>query len=131
MSDYVKIPELFDYNKPRVESYSSQPYAKKDLAAMLLYEAGNAVDWAQTRRIARNPDNYWETKFPSGSSQIIGKHPSQTAVDALHLTKAIGQPLVANEMKEPYKSLFQMLTILAVGNTINNNKAIGLKSFSW
>ena len=141
MSEYQKIPELYDYDAKKVESYSTPKYPKKDLASMLLYQGLNLADWRQTSRIVRDNKThgnensgkvpYFERNFPNGSAELIGKHPSQTEVDIIHLVKALGQPYITNKLSEPYKSIFQALTVGMAGNTVKNNLQIGLKAYKW
>ncbi len=130
MPEYKKIPELYDYDNQKIEEYHSSKMSKKDIAAATLYEALNAADWVQTKQIARQPEKYSEDKFP-GSAGIIGKHPSNEKLAAWHLAKAIGQPYIASKLEEPYKTLFQMLSIGIVGNAVRNNKSVGLDVVRW
>jgi hypothetical protein len=129
---YQKIPELFDYNKPAIEEYHTSSASKKDIPAAVLYEILNAADWAQTRQIARNPEKYYEKDFANnGSSEFIGSHPSTGKVNGWHLLKAVGQPYIASKLPEPYRSLFQSVSLGMAGSTVKNNVTLGLDAVRW
>ena len=49
-----------------------------------------AVDWGQTRYIAKHPEKFYETNF------ILGEHPSVGRVDAYYATVGIGTFLMAD-----------------------------------
>lgn len=130
-TQYSKMPDLYDYDKPRDLGYHSPESSLKDNGFLALFELLNAADWAQTQQISRNPQKYYEQPFPVGSSQLIGKHPSSAGVTALMGAEAAGYPLAVKHLDEPWKTFFQVLAGAAKASAVSGNKSIGLDAIRW
>ena len=135
---YEKDPRLFDYNVPRIEEYHTPRMSKTDKGLIALFEAFNAMDWTQTQQARRTPgthsrtgEAYTETNFPSGSAELIGKHPSRDKITALMGAEAVGYPLVVDKLNEPWKSIFQTLAIIGKASAVKNNQSLGLDAYRW
>ena len=79
-----------------------------------------AVDYAQTMRIARNPDNYNE------HNPILGKHPSELEVTGYFAAAYALSTVVATALPIPYRGYFQYIVIGIESVAVANNLSIGL-----
>lgn len=81
-----------------------------------------AVDWNQTRTIARNPDRFHET------NQILGNHPSVGKVNGYFATAIIGTVGVAMALPSEYRKFWLGgITVLEVSVT-QHNRSLGIKT---
>lgn len=78
------------------------------------------VDWAQTRKIAKNPDRYSE------NNPILGSHPSTGEVDAYFLTCAVAHTAVAMALPPKYREWWQYVFIGVEAVAVGHNMSIGL-----
>jgi len=82
--------------------------------------ATRAVDWAQTRHIARNPERFHEL------NPFIGRHPSLGEVNRSFLmTTGLGL-LMAHYLPQYRKGMLQAWVAVSVGMTARN-AAIGIR----
>jgi hypothetical protein len=128
---YERRPELFDYNQPRIEEYHSPRYSNTDKGLLALYEAINAMDWTQTLQGSRHPEKYNEERFPTGSANIIGRHPSRDSVNALMGGQSLAVPLIYDKVPENWRKVLLGLLIAAKGSAVKNNQSIGLDAYRW
>ena len=89
-----------------------------------VYLALHAVDWAQTRTIARNPGKHAEGGVVA--SRVIGTHPSVGKVDAYMAGSAVLVAVVARALPSEYRSVFQYVTIGDSAYSVGNNFRIGI-----
>lgn len=89
-------------------------YRQSGVALML------TVDWAQTRKIAQNPDKYSEM------NPVLGSHPSTGEVDAYFLTCAVAHTTVAMALPPKYREWWQYVFIGVQAVAVANNVSIGL-----
>ncbi len=130
--EFVKDEKLFDYTPKDQGYHSDNKWSGTDKSLEAAYQILNAIDWAQTRQIARQPEKYSEAGTDQyGSASIIGEHPSRNAVNAWHLVKALGHPAIVNKLSEPWKSIFQALTVGTTGSAVKNNNKIDLDMIRW
>ena len=78
------------------------------------------IDWAQTRKIAQNPDKYSEM------NPVLGSHPSTEKVDAYFLTCAAAHTVVSMVLPPEYRVLWQYIWIGLEAGTVAHNASIGL-----
>ena len=110
-------------------------WSKKDIAREAAWQTLNYVDWTQTRKIARHPENYSET------NPILGKYPSLEEVNLYMGTSALLHPIIAHYIPtwmeatgvfpqtwvENSRAVFQYITIgINTGNVVHNYN-IGLR----
>jgi hypothetical protein len=100
-------------------------WSDADVKREAVYLAFHAMDWAQTRNIARNPDKYEESGIVA--RQVIGAHPSIAQVDAYIIGSAIAQYAIAQALPTEYRTIFQYVTIGDAANSVVGNFRIGLK----
>lgn len=137
LGEFIKVPELFDYNQPRIEEYHTPRLSKKDKSLIAIFELLNAADWTQTRQIARQPEQFSE----AGSARMfLGKKPSKGRVNSLFAIEALGYPWLVNEIdgwnvnagdREALKNLLHAFSILGKGKAVSNNLGLGLDIFRW
>lgn len=82
--------------------------------------ATRAVDWAQTRHIARHPDRFREL------NPMIGAHPSLGAVNRHFLFTTAAGLLAAHYLPAYRKQMLQVWFAVGVGMTVRN-AAIGVR----
>lgn len=95
-------------------------WSKTDLALEGSFLALHAIDWAQTNKIASNP-NKWHEHNP-----ILGKHPSHGEVNALMGATLVLQPLIAHLLPHPYRRAWIIGTTVVKAGYVANNLAIGV-----
>jgi len=94
---------------------SNLNWSKTDLALEAGFLALHGIDWAQTNKIASNPDKWHE------HNPILGKHPSHGDVNALMGATMVLQPLVAHLLPPPYRRAWIIgTTVVKVGCVANN-----------
>ncbi len=79
-----------------------------------------SVDYLQTMKIARNPDDYHE------HNPILGKHPSEEEVTTYFISAYLLTTAAAIALPEPYREYFQYGVIGIEGVAVGNNLSIGL-----
>jgi len=112
------------------EETNKNAWTKIDTALEIATIATLAMDWSQTRTIAKNPDRYYET------NPILGKHPNVGTVDLYFAACAVGhagiayllpQSITVLNLEVPVRKVWQLTWIgLEVGAIANNVKA-GIK----
>lgn len=99
-------------------------WTKQDSAWQLAYTALHVADWAQTRNIARNPDEFHET------NPILGRHPSVSEVDDYFLVTGVAHALVSAALPPKYRRKWQAAGIVVEAGAVAHNYSIGI-SMSW
>lgn len=82
--------------------------------------ATRAVDWGQTRYIARNPDKFREL------NPMLGAHPSLGEVNRAFLVSTAVGLLAAHYLPQYRKGMLQVWFAVGVGVTVRN-AAIGIR----
>jgi hypothetical protein len=78
------------------------------------------IDWAQTRKIAQNPDKYYE------NNPVLGKHPSTERVDMYFPICMAAHTAVAMALPTKYRKWWQYVFIGVEAGMVANNLSIGL-----
>ena len=129
-SEYARNSDLFDYvaaENRDLGHHSDRDWTTLDKSLALAYQLVNAADWTQTRQIARRPSRYYE----KDAGWLIGEHPTRRRVNMLFLTNALLQPLIANMLENPWRSLFQTYTVGSRIPTVLDNKGRDLDIVRW
>jgi hypothetical protein len=146
--EFKKDPKLFDYSKTpekRNQGFSSlvpggdlgeapdtpvqkskNPWSMTDKALLAAYEATNAADWAQTQQISRTPEKYFETRFPTGSANVIGTHPSRDKVNLLMGAQALGVPVLADQLPSGWRKVLLGALLAGKIKAVKGNASINL-----
>ena len=80
-----------------------------------------AIDWGQTRHIAKNPERFYE------KNRILGASPSVGKVDAYFLGAMVGTVAVAHLLPTDYRRLFLAGTLSMELSVVEQNRSIGIK----
>jgi len=111
-------------------SHSFDEWTKEDIITEAAYLSLKAVDWRQTRHIAKNPDRFYEM------NPVLGRHPSTGEVDLYFLTTAIFHVGITHILPHEYDLLgfrlkprrtFQYLFIELSLSCVLNNFTVGIK----
>jgi hypothetical protein len=94
-------------------------WTRGDTYREVAWGAIHAVDWAQTRQIAQNPE-YHET------NPILGSHPSVGSVDLYMASALVIHPVISAVLPKPYRDVWQYLSIGVSGACVINNVSIGV-----
>jgi hypothetical protein len=96
-----------------------------------VYQVVNAVDWAQTVNIARRPDCYKESGWPT--EFLIGAHPRVASVAVFGVAQAVAHAVVSTWLEhEGWTKTLAVWQVLTIGNetyNVVNNARIGERPF--
>lgn len=100
-------------------SYATDVWTKKDTTYQAICLTLKAVDWLQTKEIARNP-NYYEL------NPILGKYPSQNEVDLYFASTAIAHTIIAYYLPKKYRRIWQCVFIGIQAGCVGHNINAGI-----
>ena len=83
--------------------------------------AALAVDWGQTRHIAKNPSRFIET------NPILGTSPSVGKVDAYFIGAMVGTVALAHVLPSDWRQLFLAGVLTVELGVAQQNRALGIK----
>lgn len=92
-----------------------------DSALEVTYQVLAAVDWIQTRQIAKNP-SYWE------QNPLLGNHPSVSKVNEYFALTGLAHYYIATQLSVHTRHIFQGASISIEVSVIAHNYAIGLRT---
>lgn len=99
---------------------ATDEWTKKDTAYQSVFLTLQTVDWLQTKEIARNP-NYYEMNL------ILGRNPSQNAVDVYFLSTSILHTGIAYYLPKKYRRYWQYIFIGVQVGYIGHNYNAGIR----
>uniref|UniRef100_A0A6H1ZMG4 Uncharacterized protein n=1 Tax=viral metagenome TaxID=1070528 RepID=A0A6H1ZMG4_9ZZZZ len=105
-------------------SCAADPWTKSDTVREAAFQTLHAVDYLQTRTIARHPEKYYER------NPVLGKHPSEENVIVYFAAGAVAHGVISYYLPDPYRQIFQYVTIGLSSACVLNNFNIGLR-VSW
>lgn len=109
--DLTAPPSIFKSDLGGGSAWSSEDKIRQALALSLL-----GADWAQTRTIAKNPQQYHET------NPILGEHPSSGRVNNYFAASALGHTLLMNALPPKWRKWGQYGLIGLEAPTVGKNK---------
>jgi hypothetical protein len=80
----------------------------------------SGIDWAQTRKIAQNPDKWHE------HNPVLGSHPSTEKVDIYFPLSIATNTAIAMALPPEYRKWFQYVSIGVEAGVVASNFSIGL-----
>jgi hypothetical protein len=83
-----------------------------------------AVDYGQTRTIAKNPDQWYE------QNPILGEHPSVAEVNRYFALAAIGHVAASATLPPKWRKVWQYVTIGVEAAAVGHNISLGI-GVSW
>lgn len=96
-------------------------WKEADTDRQIAYLILHAVDWGQTRNIARNPNDYYEF------NPLLGEHPSVKRVDSYMLVSALTHTAISYVLPPKWREAFQQVTLSVKSGLVNHNFSIGLR----
>jgi len=99
---------------------ASDPWTTADSWREGAYLTLHAIDWAQTRNTARNPDRWCEDNV------ILGNHPSAGRVDRYFALTALAHVGLAATLPASWRVPFQYVTIGVEVGAVAKNFSLGL-----
>ncbi len=100
----------------------SQPWSKTDVALEVMLLSFTALDWQQTRVIAANPNDYYET------NELLGEHPSLDAVDSHFALCSLGHMAVAHFLPSKARKIWQGIWATVQMFYVQQNHSKGIKA---
>ena len=98
-----------------------EPWEGSDYVLVGATLAALAVDWGQTRHVAKNPQRFNEL------NPLLGPTPAVSKVDAYFVGAMIGTVAVAHVLPRDYRRLFLTGTLTIELAAIEQNRSIGVK----
>ena len=93
-----------------------------DIALEAAFQAAGFADYRQTTQVVKNPDLYYET------NAVLGKHPSQGAVDRYFMIGAVVHFSTTLLLPEgPWRTGWQAVMLGIEVNTVAANLRVGLR----
>lgn len=86
------------------------------------YQTLAAVDWLQTRNIARAPTKYYE------QNAILDSHPSVGRVNGYFALTGLAHYFIADALPEKYRAPFQYVSIGIEVGAVAHNFSIGVSA---
>ena len=100
---------------------AADPWESTDYALAGAALAALAVDWGQTRYIAKNTHHFNETNPVLGSTPSVGK------VDTYFVGAMVGTVALAHLLPSDWRQLFLTGTLAVELGAISQNRSIGIK----
>jgi hypothetical protein len=100
---------------------AADPWETTDYALAGAALAALAVDWGQTRHIAKNPNRFIETNPVLGTSPSVGK------VDAYFVGAMVGTVALAHVLPGDWRQLFLGGVLALELGVVNQNRSLGIK----
>jgi hypothetical protein len=100
---------------------AADPWETTDYALAGAAVAALAVDWGQTRHIAKNPQRFAET------NPILGPSPSVGKVDAYFVGAIVGTVALAHVLPGDWRQLFLGGVLALELSVVNQNRSLGIK----
>lgn len=96
-------------------------WTPQDIRQQSIVTALYVADWAQTRNIARNPEQYDET------SPVLGDSPSIAQVNRHFAGVIIGNAAIAMLLPESQRKWFRRISMGVESAAIYNNYSLGIQ----
>ena len=100
---------------------AGDPWETTDYALAGASLAALAVDWGQTRHIAKNPSRFIET------NPILGTSPSVGKVDAYFIGAMVGTVALAHVLPSDWRQLFLAGVLTVELGVVQQNRSLGIK----
>lgn len=101
-------------------SFAADPWSEGDVYREVAYQVVQAIDWGQTRFIAKNPGEFYE------HNPILGEHPSVDQVDKYFVIASLSHIFISHVLPDDWRKGWQYITIGSELNSINGNLMLGI-----
>ena len=102
------------------QGHAADPWTKGDTIRESTWQVIHALDFMQTRQIARHPET-WRERNP-----FLGEHPSAEKVMVYFACGAVLHLGIAYLLPKDYREAFQYVTILFSAGVVATNFGVGL-----
>lgn len=92
-----------------------------DTALEVAWQLAHAVDWGQTRYIAKHPQDFREL------NPFLGEHPSVGRVNTYFALTGLAHYAISRYIPAPKRRVWQSVTIGFAVGTVAHNHSIGVK----
>jgi len=99
---------------------NAEPMTAEQKVLQGTYLGVHAIDWSQTRTIAKNPDEFYEI------NPLMGKHPSTEEVDAYMAASALLHTGITMSLPSEYRKYWFGGSFVVKLNLINMNINAGI-----
>jgi len=100
---------------------AGEPWGTTDYALAGAAVAALAVDWGQTRHIAKNPHRFAE------QNPLLGPAPSVGKVDAYFVGAMVGTVALAHVLPSDWRQLFLAGVLTLELGVVQQNRSLGIK----
>ena len=94
-------------------------WTTNDTYREIAYQGLAAIDWLQTRNIAKNPSYYEQ-------NSILGEHPSVGRINAYFVITGLAHYGISKILTKEYRAPFQYTTIGVEIGAVVHNYSIGI-----
>jgi len=101
--------------------YQPDPWREEDTERLVASTVLQAVDWRQTKHIAKNGHKFFEC------NRILDDHPSQNEVDLYFAASWVGKTAVAYVLPEDWRESWQWLFIGVSAGCVGQNYLVGIE----
>ena len=116
---------LFISSPVHAEYKFAENWTKTDTAYQATFLAITAVDWMQTRWMAKN-DWQWDGEYHHESNPILGDYPDSKRVDTLVPLGMLAHTIVSMALPPDYRRIWQVLWIGVEGYCVTTNYSAGV-----
>lgn len=99
---------------------NAEPMTKEQKVLQGTYLTVHAIDWRQTRYIAKHPDEFSET------NPLLGENPSTSKVDNLMLSIALLHTGITKSLPSEHRMYWQMFTLGFKVGYVEKNIYLGI-----
>ncbi len=104
-----------------VSSVAADKWTTQNIIMEGTYHILRAVDWSQTRYIARHPKRFHEM------NPVIGRYPSVSRVDQYFFITTFLHLAISHYLPENYRTVWQGMTIFVSAEMVGHNYSVGIK----
>lgn len=100
---------------------NADPMTQEQKVMQGAYLAVHAIDWGQTRYVASNPDEFYETNI------ILGSHPSVGEVNRYMGSTMLLHAGITKSLPSKYRKYWQVFTLGVEIGVVGRNMRFGVK----
>lgn len=96
-------------------------WSEKDTQRQLIFTGLAALDWGQTRYIAKHPDEYYER------NPLLGAHPTTGRVDGYFTSSILLHWGISAMLPDKWRKYWQYTGIAVETGAVANNYSLGIR----
>jgi hypothetical protein len=102
-------------------AFAGDKWDSTDYALLAASTVTLAMDWQQTRYIARNPDRFYER------NRILGRYPSRQSIDLYFVSVLLTEIIVADLLPSKWRKVFLAGVAIGEGGVVAYNFQMGVR----